>query len=158
LRGVMSEGLGEPSRCGRVLRQSTYSEPEIKGFRAGPRLTGPVPRPGRPWPCLRGIGALLPGTRSPAGLVVRPTSPGKLGEPLASPATRLPRLGLGLRAILPAEVARPRAALVQRFGQGQEGRVPLGQAVLTQAGVAGVVAVAVEKLVWMPAARGLPWM
>ena len=36
----------------------------------------------------------------------------------------------------------PRAALVPRFGRGQEGRVPLGQAVLTQAGIAGVVAVA----------------
>ena len=46
---------------------------------------------------------------------------------------------------MPAEVAIPCTALVQRFGQGQEGRVPLGQAVLTQAGVAGVVAVAIEK-------------
>ena len=80
-----------------------------------------------------------------------PPFPGELGELLASPAARVSRLGLGLRAILPAEVAVPRAALVQRqegrgpLGQGQEGRGPLGQAVLTQAGGAGVVAGAVEK-------------
>ena len=85
---------------------------------------------------------LAPESREDGGIGwLRPTAPGKLGEPLASPAPRVPRLGLGLRAILPAEVAVPRAALVQRFGQGQEGRVQLVQAVVTRAGVAGRVAV-----------------